>query len=69
MHRGKMLKIPAVYDILKNLIGAISQLYEVTRGRIVTPDGELDYFELLVELLVCHCDRLDLAHAHGSWKK
>ena len=48
VHRGKMIKILAAYGIPEELCKAISALYENTRARILTPDGETDYFDLLV---------------------
>ena len=51
VHRGKMMKILAAYGIPKELCNAISTLYEGTRARILTPDGETDYFDLLAGVL------------------
>ena len=45
-----MLQIPAVYGIPKDLIEAISKLYEGTSGRFVPPNWETGYLELLAEV-------------------
>ena len=44
VHRGKMLKILKAYDIPDQLVQAIDKLYESTRAKVVSPDGETEYF-------------------------
>ena len=41
-----MLEILKAYDVPPRLIRAISKLYENTRARVISPDGESDYFEI-----------------------
>ena len=42
IHRGKMMKILHAYGVPEELVKAISKLYENTRARVLTPDGETD---------------------------
>ena len=51
VHRGMMLKILKAYGIPHELVQAIAKLYEGTRARVVSPDGETDYFNVLAGVL------------------
>ena len=51
VHRGMMMKILRAYGIPDELVNAISKLYEGTRARVLSPDGETDYFEILAGVL------------------
>ena len=51
IHRGKMMKILRAYGIPEQLVNAISTLYEETRAKVLSPDGETDYFEILAGVL------------------
>lgn len=51
VHRGKMLKILKAYGIPEQLISAIDKLYEGTRAKVISPDGETDYFNILAGVL------------------
>ena len=51
IHRGKMMKILRAYGIPEQLVNAISTLYEKTRAKVLSPDGETDYFEILAGVL------------------
>ena len=51
IHRGKMLKILKAYDIPEELINAISKLYENTKSRVLSPDGETDWFDISAGVL------------------
>ena len=51
IHRGRMLQILKAYDIPGKLIKAIGLLYENTRARVITPDGETEYFKIMAGLL------------------
>ena len=51
IHRGKMLKILRAYGIPEQLVNAIGQMYENTRAKVTSPDGETDLFELLAGVL------------------
>ena len=51
VHRGKMLKILKAYGIPDQLVSAIDKLYEGTRAKVISPDGETDYFTILAGVL------------------
>ena len=51
IHRGKMMKILRAYGIPEQLVNAISKLYEETQAKVLSPDGETDYFEILAGVL------------------
>ena len=42
----EMMKILKAYDIPPRLLKAIQKLYENTRTRVITPDGETEFFEV-----------------------
>ena len=51
IHRGKMLKILAAYGIPNELLNAIDILYKDTRAKVVSPDGETEYFNIVAGVL------------------
>ena len=51
IHRGKMLKILKAYDVPPNILNAISLLYEDTKAKIITPDGDTDFFQIASGIL------------------
>ena len=51
IHRGKMLKIMRAYGIPEQLVNAIGQMYENTRAKVISPDGETDLFKSLAGVL------------------
>lgn len=51
VHRGKMLKILKAYGIPDQLVQAIGKLYEGTRAKVLTPDGETEFFNILAGVL------------------
>ena len=51
IHRGKMLKILKAYGIPPRLLGAIDSMYKDTFAKVLTPDGETDWFRLLAGVL------------------
>ena len=51
VHRGMMLKILKAYGIPPQIVQAIAKLYEGTRARVVSPDGETDFFNVLAGVL------------------
>jgi len=51
IHRGKMLKILKTYEVPPNLLSAITKLYEDTRARIISPDGETDFIKITAGVL------------------
>ena len=46
-----MLKILKAYGIPDELVNAIGKLYENTRARVLSPDGETDEFEIVAGVL------------------
>ena len=57
---------------------AIDLMYQETRGRVATPDGETDYFAIkatrgsatrrhIGTLFICNCSRL--CDEKGNWRK
>ena len=51
VHRGMMMKILQAYDTPPNMLKARGKLYENTRAKVITPDGETDYFEVKAGVL------------------
>ena len=51
VHRGKMLKILQAYGIHKQLVDAVGKMYENTRAKVLTPDGETEEFFILAGVL------------------
>ena len=51
IHRTKMLKILKAYGIPDQLVNAIRILYENTRAKIITPDGETSLFDIIAGVL------------------
>ena len=51
IHRGKMMKILLAYGIPKKIVDAIRVLYDNTRARIISPDGETEEFEIVAGVL------------------
>ena len=51
VHRGKMLKILAAYGIPSRLVSVIGLMYEGTRAKVLSPDGETELFDILAGVL------------------
>ena len=51
IHRGKMMKILLAYGIPKKIVDAIRVLYDNTRARIISLDGETEEFEIVAGVL------------------
>eukprot|EP00111_Clytia_hemisphaerica_P007051 TCONS_00020441-protein len=51
IHRGKMLKVLAAYGIPNELINTIDILYKDTRAKVVSTDGETEYFNIVAGVL------------------
>ena len=51
IHRTTMMKILEAYDIPHNLIKAVSKMYENTRAKVISPDGDTDFFEIKAGVL------------------
>ena len=46
-----MLRIHRAYGVSDRIMQAIGLMYNVTRARVLTPDGNTDYFEILAAVL------------------
>ena len=53
IHRGKMLKILQAYGIPEKLVKAIAVLYENTKAKVLSPDGETETFSIQAEESSC----------------
>ena len=51
INRNKMIKILKAYDVPPNLLQAIILMYENTKARIISPDGETEFFKILAGVL------------------
>ena len=51
IHRGKMMCILRAYGVPEALVNVISKLYENTRARAVTPDGDTELFDIIAGVL------------------
>ena len=51
VHRGKMLKILAAYGIPQRIVSVIRLMYEGTKAKVLSPDGETELFEILAGVL------------------
>ena len=45
IHRGKMLKFLRAYGLPEQLVSAIGVLYAGTKTKVLSPDGETEFFE------------------------
>ena len=51
IHRGKMLQILKAYGIPNQLVEGIARMYEDTKAKVVSPDGETELFDILAGVL------------------
>ena len=51
VHRAKIMQILKAYGIPNELVNAIKKLYEGTRAKVLSPDGETEYFEIQGDVL------------------
>ena len=51
MHRAKLMKILGAYGIPDELVKAISLLYENTPAKILSPNGDTEFFNTLAGVL------------------
>ncbi|XP_072033018.1 uncharacterized protein [Amphiura filiformis] len=51
IHRGKMLKILRAYGIPELIVEAIGNMYQNTKAKVISPDGETELFEILAGVL------------------
>ena len=56
IHREKMEQILPAYDLPKETINAIIMLYKNTKAIVGTPEGDIDFFDIVAEVL--HGDTL-----------
>ena len=47
IHRGKMEQILLAYGLPKETVAAIMTLYRNTKVKVRSPDGDIDYFDIL----------------------
>ena len=45
------MQILKAYGVPETLVGVISKLYEKTRARVVTPDGDTELFDIIAGVL------------------
>ena len=51
IHRGKMLCIVKAYGIPESLVNTIEDIYSDTKTKILSPDGETEYFSITAGVL------------------
>lgn len=51
VNQSKMFKILKVYNIPNKLLSAIYTIYQNTTARVITPDGETEYFQITAGVL------------------
>ena len=51
IHRGHLLKILRAYRIPKIIVSGIGLLYTGTKAKVLSPNGETEFFEILVGVL------------------
>ena len=51
IHRTRMFEILKAYDIPERLIKAIGLMYADTRAKVITPDGETQFFDIVAGVL------------------
>ena len=51
IHRGRMFKILKAYGIPERLVNVIKLMYSNTRARVLTPEGETEFFNIIAGVL------------------
>ena len=51
IHRSTMMRILKAYNIPPKLLAVIEKMYENTRAKVISPDGETDFFEIKAGVL------------------
>ena len=51
IHRPTMMQILKAYCVPPRLLSAIEKMYENTRAKVITPDGETDFFQIKAGVL------------------
>ena len=60
IHRGKMEQILLAYGLPKEAVAAITILYRNTKGKVRSPDGNTEYFDIVAGVL--HASSIPLYH-------
>ena len=51
MNRGTILEILEAYGVQQNTLNAIQAMYQGTKAKVVTPDGETDFIDIIIGVL------------------
>ena len=51
IHRGKMEQILQAYGLPKETVAAITIIYRNTKGKVRSPDGDTEYFDIVAGVL------------------
>ena len=51
IHRGKMEQILLAYSLPKQTVVAITILYRNTKVKVRSPDGDIEYFDIVAGVL------------------
>ena len=51
IHRGKLMKILRAYGTPERIVQSISDVYDNTSAKVLTPDGETDTFPIIAGVL------------------
>ena len=51
IHRGKMEQILLAYGLPKETVAAITILYRITKVKVCSPDGDIEYFDIVARAL------------------
>ena len=51
LHRGKMEQRLLAYGLPKETVAAITILYRNTKGKLRSPDGDTEYFDIIAGVL------------------
>ena len=51
IHRGKMEQIRLAYGLPKETVVAIMMLDRITKVKVLSPDGDTDYFDIVAGVL------------------
>ena len=51
LHRGILMRILKAYGIPDSIVDIINLLYVNTKGKVITPDGDTELFDILAGVL------------------
>ena len=54
VHRGKMINILKAYGVPSNLLNAIKLTYQNTKAKVITPDGDIESFDIKAGGILWH---------------